>query len=291
MSYWRYWDYEPTVRRKAKGGIKAKSKRGQIGETWWSKRFISLLESFDIGARLSRGRSYARTGQVMNLNIKPGLVTAKVQGSRATPYKIRIKIKELPEKDWGRAEGAMAAQALFMAKLFAGEMPHEIEEAFRVSNLTLFPASTRDLETDCSCPDWSNPCKHIAATYYILAEKFDEDPFLIFAWRGRTREQLIERLRTLRGSIAEQSDSAFEQQVSTLPEDVPSLTECLSDFWGASLNLSGLHIRPCAADAPDALLRQLGPAPFEVKGRNVTDILAPAYKLMTLAAERKALEE
>jgi uncharacterized Zn finger protein len=289
MSDWRDWYYEPTTRREARGGIKAKSQRGQIGETWWSRRFISILESFDIGARLSRGRSYARSGQVTKLEVTPGLVTAKVQGSRPAPYKVRIEIKVLSESDWSRVEEMMAGQALFMAKLFAGEMPHDIEEAFNASRLKLFPASTRDLETDCNCPDWSNPCKHLAAAYYILAEKFDEDPFLILAWRGRQKEQLIGRLRTLRGSIAEQDDSVPEQERLDLPEDVAPLADCLSDFWGTGLNLSGLHISPRAAALPDVLLRQLGPLPLEAGGRwNVADILEPAYKRMTAAAERKA---
>jgi uncharacterized Zn finger protein len=288
MSDWRYWDYEPTVRRKAKGGIKARSTRGQIGETWWSRRFISLLESFDIGARLSRGRSYARSGQVMKLEINPGLVTAKVQGSRPTPYKVRIEIKVLSNENWNRVEEVMAGQALFMAKLFAGEMPHEIEEAFTAARLKLFPAGARDLKTDCNCPDWSNPCKHLAAAYYILAEKFDEDPFLIFAWRGRRKEQLIEEMRALRGSIAELSDSAPEQESLDLPEDAPPLLDCLSDFWGTGLNLSGLHISPRAVSLPEILLRQLGQPPLEARGRNVAAILEPAYKRLAAAAERKA---
>ena len=40
----------------------------------------------------------------------------------------------------------------------------------------------------CSCPDSEVPCKHLAATFYLLAEAFDEDPFLILRWRGRDRE-------------------------------------------------------------------------------------------------------
>src|SRR6185369_13834247 len=153
MGWDDFWHYKPTKRRTAKRGIKAKSQRGKIGETWWSGRFISILESFDIGARLSRGRSYARSGQVMDLEIKKGLVTAKVQGSRPKPYKVEIEIGPLPDKDWKRVEEAMAEQAIFMAKLLAGEMPREIEEAFAACKLTLFPSSSRDMATECSCPD------------------------------------------------------------------------------------------------------------------------------------------
>jgi uncharacterized Zn finger protein len=280
---WGSWRYRPTKRREAKGGIKAKSRRGKIGESWWSGRFINILESFDIGTRLSRGRSYARTGQVMGIEIVSGLVTAKVQGSRPKPYKVRIELEPLKDQDWSRVEKSMAEQAIFMAKLLAGEMPHEIEEAFTACKLSLFPASRKDMETECSCPDFSNPCKHIAAVYYILAEKFDEDPFLIFAWRGRTKEQLIGQLRALRGTAAAKEGSSFQFDPLVPAEDVAPLADCLSDFWRIGPQLSEIHIRPKAADLPDALLRQLGPL-------ESADLLETYYEIMTAAAERKALK-
>ncbi len=286
-----WWNYERRPRPKPVGGIKAKSKRGEIGETWWSKRFISILESFDIGARLSRGRSYARGGNVLKIDIQSGLVTSKVQGSYAAPYKIRIEIDPLSESEWSRVEKEMASQALFMAKLLAGEMPREIEEAFTACRLALFPSSKKDMKTDCSCPDWSNPCKHIAATYYILAEQFDEDPFLIFAWRGRAKDQIIENLRTLRGAIDESEEEAGEAKEIIPLEEVAPLEECLSDFWKMRDDFTGLRIHPQAALIPDALLRQLGPAPVEIAGKNPTDLLVPAYQRMTVEAAARAIDE
>ena len=198
------FDYYPHYERPrplpAPGGIQARSRRGAIGETWWSQRFIELLESFGVGSRLKRGRTYARAGQVVELEVEPGLVLAKVQGSRYPPYRVRIRGKVLSEHQWRRVEKAMAAQALPLAKLLAGEMPHDIEELFASCKLTLFPRSKRELTASCSCPDWANPCKHVAAVYYLLAERFDEDPFLIFAWRGREQDELVERLRARRGA-------------------------------------------------------------------------------------------
>ena len=288
MGYWDRWYYDRKPKREARGGIKAKSQRGKIGETWWSERFIKILESFDIGARLSRGRSYARSGQVMDLEIKAGLVTSRVQGSRRTPYKVRIGIGPLSEDDWARAEQAMTSQAIFMAKLLAGEMPREIEEAFTASKLTLFPRSGPDLETECSCPDWSNPCKHIAATYYILAEKFDEDPFLIFAWRGRTKEQIIERLRALRGATRDEDEPELEHQFMPVGEDVEPLSNSIKSFWRAGAELSTLRIRPERAEVPDAVLKQLGPARIEVGREDLADLLAPAYPSVTEGAVAKA---
>ena len=180
--------------REAKGGIKAQSRRGDFGESWWAKRWIGKLESFNIGARLGRGRSYARSGQVLSITIEKGLVEAKVQGSRSRPYGVVIKVKPLSEADWRNLLEELSSQAFFAAKLLAGEMPREIEDVFKQAGLSLFPEKSGDLQTDCSCPDWSNPCKHIAAVYYLLGEEFDRNPFLIFKMRGLDREELLDGL-------------------------------------------------------------------------------------------------
>ncbi len=190
---WRWSDsyFQPSRPRAAKGGIKAQSKRGSFGQNWWAKRWIAVLESFDIGARLGRGRTYARQGQVLSINVGKGLVEAKVQGSRSTPYSITIKVRGLDNAEWKRLAREISSQAIFAAKLLAGEMPQDIEQAFEKAGLSLFPKKSGDLETNCSCPDWSNPCKHIAAVYYLLGEEFDRDPFLLFKLRGMNREEFI----------------------------------------------------------------------------------------------------
>src|SRR5690348_2279723 len=118
-----YRDFFPRSRpRAARGGIKAQSKRGAFGQTWWGKRWISVLESFDIGARLGRGRSYARGGQVLSIEVAKGEVTARVQGSRPKPYDVTIQMKPLTAKQWDQLTQALSRQALFTAKLLAGEM-------------------------------------------------------------------------------------------------------------------------------------------------------------------------
>jgi uncharacterized Zn finger protein len=260
-------------------GIAARSRRGAIGETWWSRRFIELLESFGIGSRLQRGRSYARAGQVTELDVEPGIVLARVQGSRHTPYKVRIRCAMLSEAQWRRAEKAMAAAALPLASLLAGQMPRNIEDVFGSCKLALFPGSIRELKATCSCPDAANPCKHVAAVYYILAERFDDDPFLIFAWRGRERDELLGRLRRRRGSAA---PSSAPPQATPLP---------LDGFWDLRPGLDELRISPLASAAPDAVLRRLGPAPAESAGRNVAELLAPAYIALAQTVERRALRE
>jgi uncharacterized Zn finger protein len=289
MNEWSDWrDWEPSRPLPAEGGIAARSKRGAIGETWWSKRFIELLESFGVGSRLQRGRNYARRGQVVELEVEPGVVLAKVQGSRYTPYRVRIRGKALTEQQWRRVEKAMAARALPLAKLLAGEMPQDIDDVFASCKLTLFPRSNAELKASCTCPDWENPCKHIAAAYYILAERFDQDPFMIFTWRGRDKDGLLERLRARRGAGSGRGSVAAR---SAKTEQRPaSLAEQLDSFWRSGPALTDLHVSPLAGEVPDTLLRQLGPAPAEVAGQNLVHVLAPSYARLAEEAERHALE-
>ena len=289
MNEWSDWrDWEPSRPLPVEGGIAARSKRGAIGDTLWSRRFIELLESLGVGSRLQRGRNYARRGQVVELEVEPGVLIAKVQGSRYTPYRVRIRGKTLSEQQWRRVEKAMSARALPLAQLLASEMPHDIEDVFTSCRLTLFPRSNAELKASCTCPDWENPCKHIAAAYYILAERFDEDPFLIFAWRGRDKDELLGRLRAHRGT-GSQRRSAGARSARSAPGP-PSLAERLDSFWRSGPMLSEFHITLLAGEAPDALLRQLGPAPVDVGGRDLAEVLAPEYATLAEAAERRALD-
>ena len=183
--YFRWADASGPIA--VEGGIKAKSKRGAIGEQWWSRRFIAVLESYGAGmsGRLNRGKNYARRGQVIEFSLTAGKVAALVQGSRPQPYRVTISVPPLTTVQWNEVESRLAAQALFRARLLAGEMPAEIEQVFADAGTPLFPASARDLAMDCNCPDWGVPCKHLAAVCYVLAEAFDDDPFAMLAWRGK----------------------------------------------------------------------------------------------------------
>ncbi|MCX2949772.1 SWIM zinc finger family protein [Lentzea sp. NEAU-D7] len=252
---------------KVDNGLKAKSKRGDIGATWWSRRFIEVLESFGMGGRLTRGRTYARQGQVLSLSLSTSMVIALVQGSRPTPYKTRIAIKSFTGQEWQRIEHALAGKALYAAKLLAGEMPPDIETLFASLGLRLFPATQRELTMDCSCPDWEVPCKHLAATCYLLAESFDNDPFEILAWRGRSREDLLDRLRALRGSV----------RSTVVREEAPPLTRCLDTFWQRQTTSSLSLGDPTAAVRTDAVLDQLDGVPITVGGSSLAGLLRPAY--------------
>ena len=277
--------FKPTKAIETKDGIKARSQRGAFAKNWWAQRWIAALEQFVDSGRLARGRSYARKGQVLSIEETKDGIAARVQGSMRTPYRIKIQISPLTDSEWDKVIDALSEQAIFTAQLLAGEMPQDIEEAFETAKVGLFPTTRRDLKTDCSCPDPANPCKHIAATHYILGERFDEDPFLIFRLRGRTQEQVMQALRQQRaGSDEVVEDEAEEAEV------VSPLEESISNFWDLSTPLEGfsVSIRPPGIEMP--LLKRLGAANF-VPEPGLEAYLRSAYQTISQQAIEVAFRD
>lgn len=272
-------DFPPPARpRPVEGGLVARSTRGEIGEQWWSRRFLAVLESFALGTRLTRGKNYARRGQVISLEVTPGLVEASVQGSRRTPYQVRIALPVFGALVWAKVEVALAEQAIHSARLLAGEMPADLEEVFAAAGAPLFPARAAELAQSCSCPDWEVPCKHLAATFYLLAEHFDDDPFAILLWRGRPREALLGRLRELRGG-----EPVHQVAPAPAPEErvrvgalmaLADLTLTEAAFWTAPPPPP----LPVQAELPtDLLLRQLPVPGAALGGADLVAYLTPHY--------------
>jgi uncharacterized Zn finger protein len=304
----RPWWPESSRPLPVEGGLKARSARGAIGQSWWSGRFIAVLESIIVGGRLERGRNYARRGQVISLDVGPGMVGALVQGSMIQPYRVRIGLTAFRQPEWARLERALAESAWYSAKLLAGEMPEDIEDVFGGVGLALFPASSAELDMSCSCPDWQVPCKHIAAVFYLLAEAFDEDPFAILAWRGRDREELLANLHDLRaapsgagaapgadphpvagpgpdvgpGSVAGASSVAG-------PGSVGASRAPLADYLESYFTVQApLPVASPAATPSTALLDQLPEVSIVVRGRPLTELLHPGYVAF---GERSGLPE
>jgi len=279
VSNWGYY-FRPSRPRAAKGGIRAQSQRGKFGESWWAKQWIELLERFDLGARLTRGRRYARDGQVLSIAVKPGVVSAKVQGSRPTPYEIRIEVKPLSKANWRKFAEVVSSQAIYGAKLLGGEMPQDIQTVFRAAGLSLFPEKHSDLQTDCSCPDWSNPCKHIAAVYYLIGEEFDRDPFLIFQLRGMGREEFL-------GLLGESAPAASATKEEAPAEPLPASAAA---FWTGGALPENLPGGVALASAGAILPRRLGKFPFWRGRENFLDALELIYKSAADAAARTISE-
>jgi uncharacterized Zn finger protein len=226
---------------------------------------------------------------VLSIDVSEGKIQAKVQGSRPKPYEVKIQVTELPKAAWSKVAEAAAAQAIFASKLLAGEMPQEMEELFRTADVSLFPERSQDLTTGCSCPDWSNPCKHIAAVYYLLGEEFDRDPFLILRMRGISREAFVGLLGTGKKASPRAArmplppeplpaDPAMFWKLAAIPEIAPQESRGVTEaamprrlgkfpFWRGRFNfhefLDGVYTRASAhagevlsADRSDTAPRQ-----------------------------------
>jgi len=283
------WYYYPrSAPRKAKGGMRLRSGKG-AAQSWWGAKWVEALESFGWHTRLTRGRSYARRGQVVSVEIQPGEALAQVQGSRAKPYEVRIGLRRIPHKDWMRVSEKLAQKAVFTAKLLAGEMPDGLDEAFRRAGFPLFPKSIKDLETECSCPDWENPCKHIAAVYYILAQEMDRDPFLLLRIRGMEKKDFLEKVRLARRegpTVPKKPDDwrpeggrpgkrPFQGPSSTAaagkagapgPVKGPEISKDYRDFYKLAKDLPAdwgpRPERAAQAPPPGSLVKEMGVPPF-----------------------------
>lgn len=276
MSSW----YPPPSRPLAvDGGLKARSTRGAIGQTWWSERFVSVLEHIGLGSRLERGRNYARKGQVISLDVDAGLVSALVQGSRSRPYRVRIGIRAFGKAEWAKLEAGLAGSAWYAAMLLAGEMPDDIEDVFAALGLSLFPSAAEELSMDCSCPDYQVPCKHIAAVFYLLAEAFDEDPFTILAWRGRDREDLLAHLQAAHPGGTQPAADQREQVGQPLDA-------CLESYFCLQARIP---VTSPPVTNSDALLDQVPAINLAVRDRPLTEMLRPAYQAFGALGGRQAV--
>jgi uncharacterized Zn finger protein len=296
VSRYRFWedgDRYPSKKAPApEHGIKVK----KAGTSWWGQRWLDALEA-TLGAdsgRLARGRSYARAGRTHDLEVKKGKVSARVTGSRATPYKITIALQALSAETWQRVITGMAGKAQFAAELLGGQMPKDLDEVFRAAGSSLFPVERADLVTSCSCPDWGDPCKHVAATHYVLGEALDRDPFVLFELRGRTKEQVLEALRVARGGLPAAGPAAKKPRKKAAPgsskdaapgpsQDLPKPPVSAAEYDQPRAALPHLDFSFEAPANPGALLRQLGAPQSWTGGASPADALAP---LVHAAAER-----
>jgi uncharacterized Zn finger protein len=262
-------------------GIRAQSKRGAFASGWWAKRWIAALEAFQLGARITRGRAYARSGQVTQIALELGGVRAQVQGSRPKPYDVTIRVRELGTNEWRAVGAAIGNDLRLCAALLAGDMPGDIETAFAAAGVSLFPASSDEMKTACSCPDWSNPCKHIAAVFYLIGEEFDRDPFLLFVVRGLARDAVRDLFGPAPESIALDSRPApFHESGRQRAVKAPPPARLSPDaFWGDDItepDSSRKRIVAIASDEP-AELKRAGKFPFWRGDVTLGDALAPIY--------------
>lgn len=286
------------------GGIRARGR----SDTWWGQRWIGALErmSTEYENRLGRGRTYARKGLTHDFEVRSGKIAARVQGSRVEPYQVDIELPPLTDAAWSAAIDAMAQRARFSAELLSGAMPGAIDEAFDAADAHLFPRDDDELFTDCTCPDWAVPCKHIAAVHYVFADALDRDPFLLFQVRGRTKAQVLEALRAARGRLrapasgtepADDEPGAAPQDALTrideerAPEAVALPTMSDDAFQRLRAPLPDLSFDLASPRVSGALLRQLETPPGWDVDATVVDWLAPLVEHAGELARDLALDD
>lgn len=259
----------------------------QPSREWWAQRWIDVLESFGWTRRLARARTYAREGNVLDINFQGAEVAANVQGTAPEPYQVSLSLDPFSDDQWSYVIESMAERAIFSAKLLAGEMPQTIEEVFTANGLSLFPFNKFDIHSRCSCPDPANPCKHIGAVYYLLGDRFSEDPFVLFQLRGRTKEQIIEALRQTRSVGGETSEAA--EPVSTIR---PATALRLDRFWHYAEQLEPTLIVIVPPPSSETVLEVLGTIPLKPEAptnQAAMDYLKAIYQAVSQQAVQTAM--
>ncbi len=266
----------------------------QQTRTWWGKRFIDALESFTDRARLGRGRSYANSRRIRSHAIATGQVTAKIEGNvnpyfgvYKTPiYNTTVRITPIPSHQWTGIIQRFASKASLVSRLLLNEMPEEIEDAFVEFGLNLLPRGRKDFKTDCSCPDYANPCKHIAGLCYLLASKLDQDPFLLFELRGLSREALKAQLtKTPLGKALAQAleDDELEPEpvpfYFTSPARVAVKKVDYDRFWYGEKRLPATLEPLPPPGLPAILIRKAGDyPPFWEQSTSFTNVMTEFYE-------------
>jgi len=243
--------YSPRTPLGVKGGIRAQGIAAGSHRVWWNLRWTGVFEGFRLGARLGRGRSYAVSGQVSELEITPGRVTALVQGAAPAPYRSEINFKTVSGTAKAKLLAELRQRPMLAARLLVSDLPQETEDLFRAAGCPLFPQRKDDLTSRCTCPDYANPCKHLAAVYCLLGDEITRSPLLLLELRGIARADLV-------GAPSDPSDPSDLSDPSD-PSDPPDNNV---PFYGAP-PAAEPDLGPTARGAALApLVRRLGPLPF-----------------------------
>ena len=253
---------KPDAPRRVRHGIKFRRKNGLADLPWTAQAFVEVIqEKASLGAQVL-GMEYALSGQLASFSVDEGLVEAQVQGRAFKPYTVRVSLQHLTPEKWSEVVQLMAKEAMFAAKLLVGEMPLDIEEVFQECAVQLLPHTWKDAKAECDCGE-KIPCKHIVAVTYLLAERIEVDPLVIFALRGLPGTKLLERLQEARNvHSAGVSQSHQSAQLPSQKAKLPPLESCLNEFWRPGKKLSDFQALPAQEHIPHAVLRRLGASPL-----------------------------
>ena len=249
-------------------GITTFGDEGLGQQPWWVEQWMELINGYRFKKRLERAWGYAREGNVTSIRFEGRRVHARVQGTGEDPYKVKLWLDVLNDEDWGYVLEALTQKARWSAQLLAGIMPSDIERAFAASGKRLFPFKLQEVRSECSCPDKANPCKHISAVYFLMGDRFSEDPFVLFQLRGRNRSKLLEDLAEQRREgltkLAEQASAADDDTPADEPAPLPPHPAVLDPalWWRYERSLDGDLVVITAALEGDTGLDAAGELPL-----------------------------
>ncbi|AFY33246.1 SWIM zinc finger family protein [Calothrix sp. PCC 7507] len=267
----------------------------KFSRTWWGDRFIKALEEFTDDSRLQRGRSYARGGKVLNFEIEQNNITAQVKGSinpyfgvyKEPTYNISIEITPIAKPRWSEAIQKLSSKASIVSRLLLNEVPENIEDTFSQMGLHLLPQSSKDFKTKCSCPDYANPCKHIAGVYYLVASQLDNNPFLLFELRGLSKTELQNKLAESNlGKVLSQELNAKEIPLETSTSFYTKLEKQSVDqkpsnreFWLGTKRLPQTIEIPTQSSVSAILIKKQGDFPaFWQKDNSFIETMEELYQ-------------
>ena len=268
-------------------------------QEWWVIRWLELLDSYRFKKRLERARNYAREGHVLSIEFSGSEVLAKVQGTEPEPYQVSLSLDPFTDEDWSFILQSLSEKAIFSAQLLSGKMPDDIERVFTDNGLSVFPFRLSDVNSSCTCPDKANPCKHIGAIYYQLAERFSEDPFIIFQLRGRSKHQILEGLRNLRQqqiNLEETPLDNIEDTVNNTEEIEEKNTQenqplDVQQFWQYQESLDPSLVVIVPPTDNKTVLDVLGRIPFAYEDAQIVkDHLQQVYQTVSQQGMMKALQ-
>ncbi|MEB3339237.1 SWIM zinc finger family protein [Okeania sp.] len=275
----------------------------QSDKEWWTQQWIDLLNSYRFKKRLERARNYARQGNVLSLKFKEQRIIAQVQGTAPEPYKLSLWLDTFSDEDWNYIIQTLSERAIFTAKLLAGEMPQNIEEVFAANGLRLFPFTLEEIHSRCDCPDKARVCKHIAAVYYLLGDRFSDDPFLLFQLRGRTQEKILAELRQKRGQSEYEKATETEQIKSEKTQEQQSVTNSiyatsvipenikLEQIWEYNQQLDSSLIVITPSPSNETILDVLGKISLGASTDIVMDYFQKIYQNISQQAVITALKQ
>lgn len=295
----------PMHPRRVRGGVRLSGGIVEGPTLWAAQRWMRVVEIAAAGANLTEGLEYAKLGQTKRVAVTPGRVEAAIQGRADRPYLTQITFGRLTDAEWERVAHAMAEGAMYSAKLLAGELPSNIEDAFGPLNLRLFPSEPAHLTVSCTCADFrtaseapqqpvADPrwCKHVCCLSHLLAGKLANEALLIFALRGLEGAELLERLRDQRASAAVAPGDrvpVYQQHVPGITDlPVRTLEESIASFWDAGAALDTLDLPLDRPKLSHPLLRRLGPSPLSDAPFPLVGLLASCYDVISDEALRRS---